>query len=107
MDWIARRKTILTKPYHPSAYKSVLPLRFRVTTTASGQCGIPMVDEDGRPRPIKIRVDASTEVVGADNVVGHEEIIIGESRRRVQFNNELLNRPAKRRRDDGPSSSSS
>lgn len=29
-----------------------------------------MVDEDGQPRPIKIKVDASTEVLGADNSVG-------------------------------------
>lgn len=78
-----------------------------IKENSSGQCGIPMVDEDGRPRPIKIKVDASTEVVGTDNVVGHGEIIIGESRRGRQFDDELLHRPAKRRRDDGPSSSSS
>ncbi|KAF5131528.1 hypothetical protein E5D57_007883 [Metarhizium anisopliae] len=78
-----------------------------IKENSSGQCGIPMVDEDGRPRPIKIKVDASTEVLGADNVVAHEEIIIGESRKRRQFDDELLHRPAKRRRDAGPSSSSS
>ncbi|KAK2591781.1 hypothetical protein QQS21_010540 [Conoideocrella luteorostrata] len=46
-----------------------------IQENSSGQCGIPMVDEDGRPRPIKIEVDASMEVEGQENVVGNEDVI--------------------------------
>ncbi|OAA33031.1 hypothetical protein AAL_00496 [Moelleriella libera RCEF 2490] len=42
---------------------------------SSGQCGIPMIDEDGRPRPVKIEVDAGMDVLGADNVVGNESFV--------------------------------
>ncbi|KAH7328924.1 hypothetical protein B0I35DRAFT_30916 [Stachybotrys elegans] len=42
---------------------------------SSGQCGIPMIDEDGHPRPIRIEVDASMSVDGIGNVVGSERII--------------------------------
>ncbi|KAK0389566.1 hypothetical protein NLU13_3141 [Sarocladium strictum] len=42
---------------------------------SSGNCGIPMIDEDGRPRPIKIEVDASMLVEGSGNVVGSQPII--------------------------------
>ncbi|EFY90820.1 hypothetical protein MAC_03183 [Metarhizium acridum CQMa 102] len=42
---------------------------------SSGQCGIPMIDEDGRPRPVKIEVDAGVEVQGTGNVIGDEKVI--------------------------------
>jgi hypothetical protein len=42
---------------------------------SSGNCGIPMIDEDGRPRPIKIEVDASMLVEGSGNVVGRQSVI--------------------------------
>lgn len=48
-----------------------------IQRTSSGQCGIPMIDEDGRPRPLKIEVDASMLVEGSGNVVGTQEMISG------------------------------
>jgi hypothetical protein len=46
-----------------------------IQENSSGQCGIPMIDEDGRPRPVKIEVDAGITVEGSGNVVGNEEIV--------------------------------
>lgn len=52
---------------------------------SSGQCGIPMIDEDGRPRPVRIEVDAGVEVQGSGNVVGNEKIVNDVLRQRRQL----------------------
>lgn len=71
---------------------------------SSGQCGIPMIDEDGRPRPIDIEVDASMTIEGAGNVIGSEHVISellhsrGQGRKRGADTVELGS-PAKRRRN--------
>ncbi|KAM0216654.1 hypothetical protein ACHAPA_007604 [Fusarium lateritium] len=74
---------------------------------SSGQCGIPMIDESGCPRPLKIEVDAGLVVEGTGNVIGSRDIIGELASRRVES---LLRRsrdededeedfaPAKRRR---------
>ncbi|KHO00112.1 uncharacterized protein MAM_02035 [Metarhizium album ARSEF 1941] len=59
---------------------------------SSGQCGIPMIDEDGRPRPVRIEVDAGMEVQGIGNVIGNEKVINEVLRQRSEL---------RRRRDDG------
>ncbi|EHK41078.1 hypothetical protein TRIATDRAFT_259095 [Trichoderma atroviride IMI 206040] len=46
-----------------------------IQENSSGQCGIPMIDEDGRPRPVKIEVDAGITVEGSGNIVGNEEVV--------------------------------
>ncbi|PTB64453.1 hypothetical protein BBK36DRAFT_57422 [Trichoderma citrinoviride] len=46
-----------------------------IQENSSGQCGIPMIDEDGRPRPVKIEVDAGITVEGSGNIVGNEAIM--------------------------------
>lgn len=42
---------------------------------SSGQCGIPMIDENGAPRPLRIEVDAGLVVDGTDNVVGSRDSV--------------------------------
>lgn len=37
--------------------------------------GVPMIDEDGRPRPIKVNVVAETTVTGSKNVVGERAVL--------------------------------
>ncbi|KAH6898448.1 hypothetical protein B0T10DRAFT_109308 [Thelonectria olida] len=37
---------------------------------SSGRCGIPMIDENGVPRPLMIEVDAGMVIEGANNIVG-------------------------------------
>ncbi|KAL7936076.1 hypothetical protein V8C35DRAFT_296806 [Trichoderma chlorosporum] len=85
-----------------------------IQENSSGQCGIPMIDEDGRPRPIKIEVDAGITVEGSGNVVGNEDIVNqvlrqrGITRKRgADFDdeNDLPAPPTKQRR--GSSSNSS
>jgi hypothetical protein len=46
-----------------------------IQENSSGQCGIPMIDEEGRPRPVKIEVDAGISVEGSGNIVGNEEVV--------------------------------
>ncbi|KAJ4397236.1 hypothetical protein N0V93_001460 [Gnomoniopsis smithogilvyi] len=46
--------------------------------------GIPMIDEEGRPRPLRIEIEAGTEVHGKGNVLGGEEVVmraLGKRRR--------------------------
>lgn len=69
-----------------------------------GNCGIPMIDEEGRPRPLNIEVDASMAIDGSDNIVGHEGFIKqvlrqGDAlRRRREADEDDTEPPAKRRR---------
>lgn len=75
---------------------------------SSGQCGIPMIDEDGRPRPVKIEVDAGVEVQGTGNVIGDEKVInevlrqTGQLRRQREAGEEDdgEEEPTKRRRTE-------
>ncbi|TWU77110.1 hypothetical protein ED733_008217 [Metarhizium rileyi] len=75
---------------------------------SSGQCGIPMIDEDGRPRPVKIEVDAGVDIQGTGNVIGNEKVISEVLRQRSQFRrrrdgedeDDGEEEPAKRRRTE-------
>ncbi|KAM0203867.1 hypothetical protein ACHAPI_000867 [Fusarium lateritium] len=57
---------------------------------SSGQCGIPMIDESGCPRPLKIEVDAGLVVKGTGNVIGSRDVIGELASRRAES---LLRRP--------------
>ncbi|KAF4983490.1 hypothetical protein FZEAL_1113 [Fusarium zealandicum] len=61
---------------------------------SSGRCGIPMIDEQGCPRPLRIEVDAGLVVEGTGNVVGTRDIVSELLRRRADTS---LRRP---REDD-------
>jgi hypothetical protein len=41
------------------------------------RAGIPMIDEEGRPRPIDVQVDAKIKVRGAKNTVGKKAVLFG------------------------------
>ncbi|PHH67218.1 hypothetical protein CDD81_2987 [Ophiocordyceps australis] len=47
---------------------------------SSGQCGIPMIDEDGRPRPLQVHVEAGIIVEGSENIVGSEAAVCSMAR---------------------------
>lgn len=34
--------------------------------------GVPMIDEEGRPRPVKVKVEAAMRIEGSRNTVGHK-----------------------------------
>lgn len=75
-----------------------------IQQNSSGQCGIPMIDEQGCPRPIKIEVDASMVIEGTGNVVGSRDIIHevlrqrGQRRQRDEIDEEEPSGPSKRLR---------
>ncbi|UNI14713.1 hypothetical protein JDV02_001314 [Purpureocillium takamizusanense] len=41
---------------------------------SAGNAGLPMIDEEGRPRPVKIDVDAGVTVEGANNFLGSKHV---------------------------------
>lgn len=60
----------------------------RVVTRQEGGTGaIPMIDEEGRPRPLRIEIEAGLEVRGQGNVLGSEDVVLralsGKRRREV------------------------
>lgn len=58
---------------HAGAIAKAIIAAMKDASTAN--CGIPMIDEDGRPRPIRIEVDAGLDVNGTGNVIGPERVI--------------------------------
>lgn len=38
--------------------------------------GIPVIDQDGRPRPIKVEVDAEMKITGSNNMVGENAVLM-------------------------------
>ncbi|KAI9171335.1 hypothetical protein HJFPF1_00817 [Paramyrothecium foliicola] len=73
-----------------------------IQRNSSGQCGIPMIDEDGRPRPVNIEVDASMVVEGSGNVIGGQDAIMEALRERRS-----QQRPTRRWEDDEAEAESS
>lgn len=67
-----------------------------------GGPGVPMIDEEGRPRPLRIEIEAGVEVHGEGNVLGGEEVVmraLGNKRRRRQDDEgEEVRRPRRRAR---------
>lgn len=64
-----------------------------IQNNSSGNCGIPMIDGNGNPRPVKIEVDAGMVVDGIGNVVGNEKIIDEVLRQRADLRRQDLHRP--------------
>lgn len=63
-----------------------------IQRTSSGNCGLPMIDGDGNPRPIRIEVDAGMTVDGVGNVVGNEKIIEEVLRQRRELRRQEVRR---------------
>lgn len=64
-----------------------------IQKNSSGNCGIPMIDGNGNPRPVKIEVDAGMVVDGIGNVIGNEKIIDEVLRQRADLRRQDLRRP--------------
>ncbi|KAI9897543.1 hypothetical protein N3K66_007399 [Trichothecium roseum] len=45
--------------------------------------GIPMIDEDGRPRPVNVEVEAGMTVEGTGNIIGTESVVLEVLRQRA------------------------
>lgn len=54
-----------------------------IKETSSGQCGLPMINENGEPRPVRLEIDAGIVVEGAGNIVGTENVIMQVLRERA------------------------
>ena len=58
-------------------------------------CGIPMIDDEGRPRPSKIIINAATEIRGTKNIISEKavmEMIMAKvaSKRKAQMEAEAV-----------------
>lgn len=56
-----------------------------ITSRDGGGAAVPMIDEEGRPRPLKVEIEAGVQVRGRDNVLGGREVValaLGRKRRR-------------------------
>ncbi|RCI14902.1 hypothetical protein L249_6744 [Ophiocordyceps polyrhachis-furcata BCC 54312] len=74
----------LTDTLDASAKANASALVKAMQDASPGQCGIPMIDEEGRPRPLNIHVDAGLTIAGAGNIIGDEASVVNISRRRRQ-----------------------
>ncbi|KAK7417975.1 hypothetical protein QQX98_004277 [Neonectria punicea] len=43
---------------------------------SAGMCGIPMIDENGCPRPLRIEVDAGLVIEGSGNIIGSQDLVV-------------------------------
>lgn len=71
-----------------------------IEDSSSGGCGIPMVDGDGNPRPIKIEVDAGFVVDGQRNIIGTEASVLNILRQREETSQGTAVPLRRRRQDD-------
>ncbi|PHH72303.1 hypothetical protein CDD82_6043 [Ophiocordyceps australis] len=67
-----------TPSAHANAISQAIAKALR--ENSSGQCGIPMIDEDGRPRPLQVHVEAGILVEGSENIVGSEAAVCSMAR---------------------------
>lgn len=58
-----------------SASKIAMAVVAAIKQMSMGESGVPMIDEEGRPRPIKVDVTAETRVEGSKNVVGEKAVL--------------------------------
>ncbi|KAH6606410.1 hypothetical protein Trco_005563 [Trichoderma cornu-damae] len=74
---ISKNNNLVCLPDTPASHANAIAKAVvqAIQENSSGQCGIPMIDEDGRPRPVKIEVDAGITVEGSGNVVGSEDVV--------------------------------
>ncbi|KFA66514.1 hypothetical protein S40285_00673 [Stachybotrys chlorohalonatus IBT 40285] len=56
-----------------------------INKNSSGQCGLPMINENGEPRPVRLEIDAGIVVEGAGNIIGTEDIILQVIRERASY----------------------
>ena len=49
--------------------------RLAMEAVRAGSAGVPMIDEEGRPRPVVVEVEAGWKVEGSGNVVGREDVV--------------------------------
>ncbi|KAH6682116.1 hypothetical protein F5X68DRAFT_277273 [Plectosphaerella plurivora] len=75
---VARDNNVIALPYTPAEQaKSIAEAIVEAFKKGSiSGDGIPMIDQEGRPRPIRIEVDAGITVEGANNVLGTEAAVM-------------------------------
>lgn len=79
-------------PAHPAdTARAVADAVTRAITRADEEGGragvVPMIDEEGRPRPLRIEIEAGIEVRGRGNVLGGREVVmkaLGKRRRGLE-----------------------
>ncbi|KAK1541856.1 hypothetical protein CPAR01_05243 [Colletotrichum paranaense] len=105
---VASDSNLIALPYSPAAQansiaKAVVNAIYERDWTA----GCPLIDENGRPRPLKLEVDAGITVRGSSNVIGTEAVITEFLRRGTYTQKNPANRQPRRQSTDSTASPSS
>ncbi|KAI3544372.1 hypothetical protein CABS01_12511 [Colletotrichum abscissum] len=105
---VASDSNLIALPYSPAAQansiaKAVVDAIYERDWTA----GCPLIDENGRSRPLKLEVDAGITVRGSSNVIGTEAVIAEFLRRGTYTQKNPTNRQPRRQSTDSTASPSS
>jgi hypothetical protein len=68
-----------------------------IKDSSVARAGIPMIDDEGRPRPIDVQVDAKIKLRGAKNTVGKKAVLLG-----LQAARDLKRKRERNEGDDEP-----
>ncbi|KAK7449473.1 hypothetical protein Landi51_05897 [Colletotrichum acutatum] len=104
---VASDSNLIALPYSPavqanSIAKAIVDAIYERDWTV----GCPLIDENGRPRPLKLEVDAGITVRGSSNVIGTEAVITEFLRRGTHTQKKPPHRQPRREPTDSATSPS-
>ncbi|KAK7226323.1 hypothetical protein V2G26_014326 [Clonostachys chloroleuca] len=81
---INKSNNLICLSENPSSHANAIAeaMTSAIKKHSSGNCGLPMIDGNGNPRPIRLEVDAGLVVEGEGNIIGSESVILEAIRQR-------------------------
>lgn len=93
---VSSNGNLIALPSSPSDQaKSIAKAIVEAFQGCDSATGLPMIDESGRPRPVKLEVDAGMMIEGSSNVIGTESIV-SEVLRQRKHSEDTANSPSNR-----------
>lgn len=74
---------------------------------SAGSAGVPMIDENGRPRQVTVEIQAEIKVEGSKNIIGEKAVLSTVSGKREEGQGTKDGRKREREREDGESADTS
>ncbi|EXF76361.1 hypothetical protein CFIO01_12057 [Colletotrichum fioriniae PJ7] len=105
---VASDSNLIALPYSPAAQaNSIAKAIVDAIYERDWTVGCPLIDENGRPRPLKLEVDAGITVRGSSNIIGTEAVITEFLRRGTHTQKKPPHRQPRRESTDSAASPSS
>ncbi|KAK1688375.1 hypothetical protein BDP55DRAFT_713663 [Colletotrichum godetiae] len=105
---VASDNNLIALPYSPAAQaNSIAKAIVDAIYERDWTVGCPLIDENGRPRPLKLEVDAGITVRGSSNVIGTEAVITEFLQRGTYTQKQTSNQQPWRESTDSAASPSS